>query len=280
MGTVAHTSLGSFKRALLGRTGLEVGRLGVAASYGVPGTALEWAFERGVDYIYWGSRRSDTFGAALRRLRPQRERFVLVIQSYTRVASLLSWSLERALRTLGYDHTDVLLLGMWNRPVGPSILDAARRLQARGLARFLGVSTHKRSLVPLIAAGQDFDVVHFRYNAAHPGAEKDIFPHLPDSKPPGMVAFTATSWGQLLGKPTLQGILAGMHRLPKSERVPTAADCYRYVLTRPEVNVCLTGPANAAQMEEALEALTLGPMSEDELAWMKRVGRAVTGKKL
>ena len=54
MSTVEHAPRGSFKRALLGRTGLEVGRLGVAASYGVPGTALEWAFERGVDYIYWG----------------------------------------------------------------------------------------------------------------------------------------------------------------------------------------------------------------------------------
>jgi aryl-alcohol dehydrogenase-like predicted oxidoreductase len=205
---------------------------------------------------------------------------VLVIQSYSRVASLLSWSLERALRTLSFDHTDVLLLGMWNKSVSPRILDAARGLQSRGLAQFLGVSTHRRTLVPLIAAGHDFDVVHFRYNAAHPGAEKDIFPHLPDSNRPGMVAFTATSWGQLLGKPTLQGILAGMHRLSKSERMPTAADCYRYVLTRPEVDVCMTGPANTAQMEEALEALRLGPMSEDELAWMKRVGRAVTGKQV
>jgi aryl-alcohol dehydrogenase-like predicted oxidoreductase len=50
------------------------------------------------------------------------------------------------------------------------------------------------------------------------------------------------------------------------------------VLTRPEVDVCLTGPANAAQMEEALEALPLGPMSEDELTWMRRVGRRVAGK--
>jgi aryl-alcohol dehydrogenase-like predicted oxidoreductase len=231
-----------------------------------------------VDYIYWGSRRQDSFGAALRRLRPQRERFVLVIQSYSRVASLLNWSVERALRTLNFEYTDVLLLGMWNKPVSPRILDAAQRLQKRGLVRFLGVSTHKRTLVPLIAAGRDFDVVHFRYNAAHPGAENDIFPRLPGASRPGMVSFTATSWGQLLGKPTLQGILTGMHRPPKSERLPTAADCYRYVLTRPEVDVCLTGPSNAAQMEEALEALRMGPMSEDELAWMRRVGRAVARK--
>jgi len=272
------TASGSFQRALLGRTGLEVGRLGVAAGYGVPGSALEWAFDRGVDYIYWGSQRQNSFGAALKKLRTQRGRFVLVIQSYTRVASLLSWSLERALRALSFDYTDVLLLGMWNKPLPSRILDAARGLQARGLVRFLAISTHKRTLVPQIAAGQDFDVVHFRYNAAHPGAEKDIFPLLPAANRPGMVSFTATSWGQLLGKGLLQGILPGAHRLPKSERVPTAADCYRYVLTRPEVDVCLTGPANAAQMEEALEALRFGPMSADELAWMRRVGRAVSGK--
>jgi aryl-alcohol dehydrogenase-like predicted oxidoreductase len=275
---MGDTGSDSFKRTQLGRTGIEVGRLGAAAGYGVPGPALEWAFERGVDYMFWGSRRRDSFGTALKNLRRQRERFVLVIQSYTRVASLMSWSLERALRALSFEYTDVLLLGLWNKQVPPRILDAARRLKERGLVRFLAVSTHKRSLVPQLAAGRDFDIVHFRYNAAHPGAEKDIFPHLPAVGRPGMVSFTATSWGRLLGKAPLQGLLPGTHRLPKSERVPTAADCYRYVLTRSEVDVCLTGPANAAQMKEALEALRLGPMSQDELAWMRRVGRAVAGK--
>ena len=278
MAIMTGESSASFGRALLGRTGLEVGRLGVASGYGVPGAAVEEAFERGVNYMFWGSRRSDSFGAALKRLRAHRERIVLVVESYTRAGSLLSLSLERALRTLSFDYTDVLLLGLWNKPVPARILDAARRLKERGLVRFLGLSTHKRSLVPRIAAERDFDVVHFRYNAAHPGAEVDIFPHLPDVNRPGMVAFTATSWRQLLGQAPLQGIMPGTHRIPKSERVPTAADCYRYVLTRPEVDVCIAGPANAVEMQQALEALALGPMSSDELEWMRRVGRAVAGK--
>jgi aryl-alcohol dehydrogenase-like predicted oxidoreductase len=277
MAEVAKARTDSFSRALLGRTGLEVARLGVSASYGVPGEAVERAFEQGVNYLYWGSRRRDSFGAALRRLRPRRDEFVLVIQSYARMAPLVGWSLERALRALGFEYTDVLLLGMWNQAVAPQILDAAQRLKARGLVRHVAVSTHTRAQVPAIAAGRDFDVVHFRYNAAHPGAETDIFPHLPDAGRPGMVAFTATSWGQLLGKGALQG-LVGSGSLPEGERIPTAADCYRYVLTRPEVDVCMTGPKDAAQMEHALEALRLGPMTEDELAWMRRVGRAVSGK--
>jgi aryl-alcohol dehydrogenase-like predicted oxidoreductase len=268
----------SFERTVLGRTGLAVGRLGVAASYGVPGEAVERAFEQGVNYLYWGSMRSATFGDALRRLAPRRERLVLVVQSYSRLAGYLGRSFESALRALHFDYADFLLLGMWNRPVSPRILDAARRLKARGLVRFLAVSTHKRRLAPGIAAGSDFDVIHFRYNAAHPGAEQDIFPYLPDENRPGMVAFTATSWGQLIGKHSLIGILRGAKQVPRGEKVPTATDCYRFVLTRPEVNVCMTGPASAAEMEQALEALRRGPLSEEELTWMRRVGRAVSGK--
>jgi hypothetical protein len=41
----------SFERATLGRTGLEVGRLGISASYGVPTAAVERAFEQGVNYL-------------------------------------------------------------------------------------------------------------------------------------------------------------------------------------------------------------------------------------
>jgi aryl-alcohol dehydrogenase-like predicted oxidoreductase len=241
------------------------GPLGVSASYGVPAAAVERAFEHGVNYMYWGSMRRRAFADALRHLAPQRERFILVLQSYSRLASLVGWSVERGLRALHMDHADVLLLGMWNKPVPERIMDAARRLRERGLVRFLAVSSHQRPLVPKLAAGSDFDILHFRYNAAHPGAESDIFPHLPESNRPGMVAYTATSWGQLL-KPG---------KMPRGERVPSASDCYRFVLTRPEVDLCMTGPANSGQMDEALKALQLGPMNEEELAWMRRAGAAV-----
>jgi len=251
-----------FEPTVLGRTGLPVGRMGISASYGVPAAAVERAFEHGVNYLYWGSIRRQAFGDAIRNLKPQRDRFVLVVQSYSRLASLLGWSLQRALRQLRLEYADVLLLGLWNKPVSPGILDAARAVRERGLVRHLALSSHQRSLIPQCAAGADFDVLHFRYNAAHPGAELDIFPHLPASNRPGMVAYTATSWGQLLDP----------KKLPAGERVPTAADCYRFVLTRSEVDVCMSGPKNAEQMEAALEALRGGPMSEEELAWMRRVG--------
>jgi len=258
-----------FLPATLGRTGLAVGRLGISASYGVPTAAVERGFEAGMNYLFWASIRTGKFASALRNLRRKRDNMVLVVESYSRMASLVGWSVERALRTIGYDRADVLLLGLWNKPVPARIRDAALRLKERGLVRFLGLSTHRRPFVAELASDVDFEAFHFRYNAVHTGAERDLFPRLPLMNRPGLVNFTATSWRQLLGH----------RRIPKNERVPTAGDCYRFALARPEIDVCLTGPSKAEHVEEAIAALQLGPMSEQELAWMRRVGAAIYGKR-
>jgi len=257
-----------YERAVLGRTGLEVCRLGVAPSYGVPASAVERAYEHGVNYLYWGSRRTREFGQAIRNLAPRRDRFVLVLQSYSRVAALIAWSVERALRELHLDHADILLLGLWNHRAPERIVDACRRVKRTGLVRFLAVSTHNRPLIPQLANDPAFDVFHLRYNAVHTGAERDVFPHLPAANPPGIVSFTATNWRQLLGH----------RRMPRGEKIPTASDCYRFVLANPAVDVCLSGPSDGQQMDHAIEALRRGPMPEDELAWMRRVGDAIYGK--
>jgi aryl-alcohol dehydrogenase-like predicted oxidoreductase len=248
---------------ILGRTGLEVGRLGMASSYGVPSQAVEQAFEQGVNYLYWGTFRRGPFGQALRNLKPRRDRIVLALQSYSRIAALMSPSVEIALRKLGFEYADVLLLGLWDHMPPQRILEASRRLRERGLIRNIAISTHQRPLVSSLSAGSDVGIVHLRYNAVHTGAEREVFPLLPtNGARPGMVAFTATSWRQLLDP----------KRVPPGERTPTATDCYRFVLSNPAVDVCMTGPANQAQAAEALRAMEIGPMSADELAWMRRVG--------
>ncbi len=250
----------AFEYATLGRTGIPVCRLGISASYGVPATAIEKAVERGVNYLYYGSRRRAAFAQALRNVRSHRDRLVLVIQSYSRLASLIGWSLERALASIGYDHADVLLMGMWNRPLPRRILDACLEVQRRGLAKHLALSTHRRPLAPVLAAGSEFDVLHVRYNAVHTGAEHDIFPRLPETGGPGIVSFTATDWGKLPRK----GVAAG--------------DCYRFVLSQPKVDVCVTGPATAAHVDESLSALNRGPLDPEDLARIRAIGDQVYGK--
>ena len=96
-----------------------------------------------------------------------------------------------------------------------------------------------------------------------------MFPHLPAENRPGLVAFTTTCWRKLLDP----------KRVPAGERTPTAGDCYRFTLSQPAIDVCMTGLGSMEHTEHALAALQKGPMSAEELAWMRRVGDAIYGKK-
>ncbi|UCC88412.1 MAG: aldo/keto reductase, partial [Anaerolineales bacterium] len=65
--------------------------------------------------------------------------------------------------------------------------------------------------------------------------------------------------------------------LPPGERPLAPADPYRFVLSHPDVNVCVTGPSTAAQMEHNLKALDAGPLDEEEMARVRRIGRHIYG---
>jgi aryl-alcohol dehydrogenase-like predicted oxidoreductase len=254
-----------WNQVVLGRSGVRTSALGLGSSFGVQSPDVEHAFERGLNYFYWGSIRRPGFGKAVRGLaRSHRERMVVVVQSYTRVAMLMRPSFEGALRKLDTDYADFLLLGWWNGLPPERILDAARRLKERGRCRHILISCHNRLAFEEYAKQPDIDAIMVRYNAAHPGAEQEVFPKLGEN-PPGVVAYTATRWGDLIN-PALT---------PKGEATPRASDCYRFALSHPSVQVCIAGPKNRAELDEALSALDRGPMSEDELAWMRRVGAEV-----
>ena len=258
------------ERRILGRSGLEVGRLGVACGYGAPTAAFEEAFEKGCNYFYWGSFRRSSMAKAIKNISAQgrRDKLVVVVQIYNRIASMMAGSVERALKKGGLDYADVLLLGWHNSLPSPRLLKAARKLKESGKIKFLAMSGHHRPAFPVVAEKEIFDIFHIRYNAAHKGAETDVFPNLPQNDRPGIVTYTATRWGQLL-KPG---------KVPSGEKTPSGSDCYRFVLSNPNVDVCMTGPKNREQMQEALRTLELGPLSEEEMNWMQRVGDHVRGK--
>jgi aryl-alcohol dehydrogenase-like predicted oxidoreductase len=249
---------------VLGKTGLKVGRLGVASSYGAPAEAFEEAFDWGCNYFYWGSLRRSGMAQAIRNIcgRGKRNDLIIVIQSYSRSATLLELSCRRALKGLAIDYGDVLLLG-WYRKIPPRrILERANTMKTTGMFRFLAISSHNRTLFPQLAKENLFDIFHIRYSAAHRGAELESFPYLKGDDRPGVVSYTATRWGQLLEE----------KRMPPGESPPSASDCYRFVLSHSAVDICMTGPKNLEQMREALITLGRGPMNKDELARMRKIG--------
>ena len=248
---------------LLGRSGLMVGRLGLGSSYGAPADAYEQAFERGCNYFYWGSARRKGMGEAIQHIASQhRDKIVVVLQSYSRNGLLLGHRIESGLRRLKLDYADILLLGWHNGSLSPQLMEAALQLQQRGRVRHIAVSGHNRRVFQEFARDLRLQVLMLRYNAAHRAAETEAFPYLQDEPKAGVVCYTGTRWGTLLDP----------KNTPTGSRTPTAVDCYRFVLSNRAVDLCLTGPATADQMEANLKALELGPLSEEEMQWMRRVG--------
>jgi predicted aldo/keto reductase-like oxidoreductase len=255
----------AFEKRLLGATGLTVGPLGVAASYGAPAHAFEEAFDKGCNYFYLGSgRHRSGMKRAIRNLcgRGQREKLVVAIQSYARYGVLTEKFFRSSLRSMGLERADIFILGWHNRRPSERLVDRALAMKENGLFRFLGMSGHNRGLFPQMAGDGKFDLFHIRYNAAHRGAEEETFPYLTDGTRPGIVSYTATRWGHLLNP----------KKMPPEESVPASSDCYRFALTNPAVDVCLCGPRTISQMRQALEALEPGPLAVEDLARMKRIG--------
>ncbi len=257
--------MSAFRPRAFGSTNVTVSPLGLGSSYGLSGREVERAFEHGVSFFLWGSIRKSSFAKGLNVLaKRHREKMFIAIQTYTRAGSLMEWSVDRALQKLGTDYVDVATLSWWNGAIPQRIIDAGLFLREKGKVRHLMVSGHNRPNFERFIDEPAIDALMLRYNAAHPGAEREIFPHLARRRP-GVLSFTATRWGTLLDP----------KYTPDGEDTPRASDCYRFALSNPNVDVTLSGPKNGAELDEALAAIERGPMSEEELAWMRRVGAVV-----
>jgi len=270
------------ERVPFGRTGLMVSRIGLASGYGVPAAAIEKAFhEYGVNYFYVSPvLNQGSMVRALRNLLPRhRDDLRIVLAKPTLFGAFSSSAggfrlrkfVEGWLKKLKIEQADLINLQSLGKPPSRKLVDRVHRLKESGLVRFVGMSSHRRLLFGKIARGEveaPVDFFQIRYNAVHTGAEQEIFPHLPEENQHGIVIFTTTCWGKLL-KPKL---------LPVGERPLDPADCCRFVLSHPDVNVCMTGPSTATQMEDNLKALDAGPLDEEEMARVRRIGRHIYGK--
>lgn len=259
----------SFRRRYVPALGREVFRLGLATNYGIDPRGFSEGLERGIDYVFWTSLRSGALREPLRdALRRDRQRLVIATgPSIAWFAGNVRRGCEKLLRELGTEYIDVLHL-FWlgkTSALTEGTLAALRALKEEGKIRAIGTSIHDRERAGRLVADSPIELFMIRYNAAHPGAERDVFPHLAQRKP-AIVAYTATSWRKLLKAP--RGY-AGP--------VMTAGDCYRFNLSSPHVDLTLTGPSSGEQLRETLDALEKGPLAPDEEAWMRAFGQRVHG---
>jgi aryl-alcohol dehydrogenase-like predicted oxidoreductase len=276
----------SWREAILGRTGIRVRRMGFASGYNPPKDALLWAFEQGVNYFWWGAVRRRNMERAVREIvaAGRRAELVVAIQFFIHLPAQMERIVVDSLRRLGTDYADFLIFGYFNRFPGENLLVKARELKQKGLCRFLGLSSHYRPLFAQRETIKTFDLFHIRYSAAHPGAEKDIFPYLPaeESRRPGIVAFNVTKGGQLLlgkGK-TRKRYWPGellpsfLERLTRKAGLAggelTASECYRFALGNPYIDLVAAGPASEREVREDVGLLSAGPLPLEEASRLQR----------
>jgi len=263
------TPPGDFSHTVLGRTGLRVHRLGLSASYRPGKEAIYRAAEAGVNVFFSYGFDGQMISALRDLFGSRRERCILVTGAYNYIwgHSNLRRTLEKRLRQFRTDYVDLFMfLGVTKeKEFPPDVLEELHRFREEEKVRFVGISTHDRRLAGKLAAEDALDVLMIRYNAAHRGAESDIFPHLPEHNP-GVVSYTATRWRRLLRRP---------RKWPRERPLPDAGMTYRFVLSHPSVHVCLTAPRNIRQLDENLNALEQGPLSGEEMEFMREFGDRV-----
>jgi aryl-alcohol dehydrogenase-like predicted oxidoreductase len=268
-----------FKDVDLPTVGKRVLRLGVAGNFGLETADIEYAADKGVNFWVWSPRFKKVTPALKRLLAADRERHVVAMFGMAYGSGGVRRGVEKARKMLGIDYLDVFQLGWLGRGsfFTRGIQDQLAAVRDEGLIRAAGTSIHDRVRAGKLAKDSVLDSLMIRYNAAHPGAEQDIFPHL-HHRDPLLISYTATCWRQLL-KP--MGIELAAPWPGDGPTVPplTAPLCYRFVLSSPHVHVALTGPKDRAQFDENLAGLDQGPLTEDEMAWIREYGQQVRSTK-
>jgi aryl-alcohol dehydrogenase-like predicted oxidoreductase len=260
--------------------GRPVCRLGLA-SYGrtaiTPDDVLS-AVDRGANFLNWqglpeGPIDGDAFPTAVSSLGTSRGSVIVCVQFGARNQPDAAAELRLALAALGTDYIDVLTLyyveraDEWAKITAPG--GALRYLQDAkrdGTVRRIGITSHQRRLAAEMARSGLIDAVMIRYNAAHRGAERDVFPVTQPLALP-VIAYTALRWGAL-PRPTPDD--------PSEFSFARPPAWYRFVLQQPAVAVTLAAPQSRAELDEDLRVLTAeGPLSNEEYAALAEHGERV-----
>jgi aryl-alcohol dehydrogenase-like predicted oxidoreductase len=265
----------------LGRSGLQVTPLGLAAqpvsSWGRRGAPalrpedVEQSFhEHGINtFLVHPSMQAQSEGVRRLVRAGHRDALVLASEASLPLGGSVRRALDKQLRALGTDHLDVWLMG-WVRGrwyLRDSVWQEMTRSKERGLARALGFSAHDRVLAASLARELPIDVLMIRYNAAHRGAEREIFAALSDlgERRPGIIAYTATRWGALLAPLPERGFPQAM----------TGPECYRFVLGHPMVDTTWCAARTREELREDVDGVLTGPLDEARHAEVRRFGDSV-----
>ncbi|MCY3897258.1 MAG: aldo/keto reductase [Caldilineaceae bacterium] len=267
--------------ATLGRTGLEVTRLGFGAGHRRAMTdeemnaQLNAVLDAGINFIDTANDYGNSEEMIGRFLRHRRDEFILATKcgchpdGHIWTRKNLFRGLHQSLKRLRVDSVDIMQLH--NPTVAQceqgELVQALQDMRDQGKVRWIGMSTTLPHL-PTYLAWDVFDVYQIPYSAL----ERDHEDWLTKTAQAG--AGTIIRGGVALGKPGV-GLgqsdrwqafnEAGLDELKQSGESDTSF-VLRYTLTHPDVHTNIVGTTNPAHLAENAQATLAGPLSREVYA--------------
>ena len=219
------------------------------------------AFDAGINFFFvsadmhWPLYEATRVGLARLLARVPRDQIVVAAAAYVTQREFCSEPFREVLAAVpGLRVLDVLVAG------GAYETELAERLpvyidhrrQGFAGARAIGVSFHDRRAAAAAINGGELDVAFVRYNAAHPGAQRDVFPLLEATRRTRVLGFTSTG---------------GHHRVTGIDPdvwIPDITDHYRFALSRVGLDGLLCSPTEPRHIAELVAAIERGPLSLEE----------------
>lgn len=181
---------------------------------------------------------------------------------------------EVVMSTPGLERLDVLVAGGAYAADATGRAERLRKLVGDGFvgARAVAVTFHERAAAAAMVDSPLLDALFVRYNAVHPGAFFDFFPSVPAKRKNLVFNFKST-----LGYVSEEA--AKTAGIPDDVWLPSAADHYRFVLTRPEFDGVLCAPRTPTEMTGIVEALAEGPFNAEDENHFIALAEAVGAKR-
>ena len=283
----------------LGRTDLTVSCLGLGGGGQISSEDTLYAFDRGINYFFYSSDLHhylySSMSGAVRQLCGRgssvRDRVVLATVTYIKNPEAALSALFDQFMELGIDYVDVFLWGwigstdagvfqncmqisndlrgansVYQRTL-EKMFGVSEQLKQMGAVRYIGASFHDINLAQHWLNSPLLDVVMVRHNVAHRSAQHQIFQQLDPHDPTrsGIMTFKSTgSHTGILWEPP--------SGLPANCWQPSVPDLYRYSLSQPGVDVCLTGLRSTLEIDAAISGLQHGKLTDEELRYLNVYG--------
>lgn len=230
------------------------------------------AIDRGVNYLNWCTH-PDGLSAAVRQLGKDRKKVFIAAQLYSHTSAEAECEIEGYLAEMKTDYLDILTFYYlendyeWKTILAKNgAMPLLMKMKTDGIIRAIGVTSHQRDFAVKLANSGHLDCLMIRYNAAHRGAEQEIFP-ITEALALPVINYTGVRWGALMESTPDD---------PPNFTPPPAPDWYRFTLCHPGVTVSLMAPDGRSELNENLTLFDQWRgFDEDEYEQLKAHGDRV-----